>query len=243
MNEQQEREMREAREAWWCALSRKGDPFQALGIVDEAFRAGWQACALQPAPSGLTDANLLEIARSHCHGAEGGDGEPALTFFRDDQLIALGRDILAAAPVAADAAAPSDDRVTPSDFERMTPNQKRALSKGLAALETMADLWNAEVRLSEMAARIAAVPDESERAKRIAALITQGFIEGAYRHFLDHKEAAPAFPTPLAAAGLTDEQRTAIATSIEMLERRSWSNDCYLAAHLRALLATHGDKQ
>jgi len=76
-----------------------------------------------------------------------------------------------------------------SDIESMMQNQKRALSKGLAALEAMADLWAVEVRLSEMAKRIADVPDAGERAKRIAAMIHLGFVEGAYQHFLDHKDA------------------------------------------------------
>lgn len=75
------------------------------------------------------------------------------------------------------------------ELEDMTPNQRRALSKGLAALETMADLWAAEIQLSDMAARIASVADADERAKHIAAMIEQGFIEGAYRHYLDHKDA------------------------------------------------------
>ena len=77
----------------------------------------------------------------------------------------------------------------PDDLESMTPNQRRALSKGLAALETMADLWAVEVRLSQMAERIAVVPDSAERAKRIAAMIHLAFIEGAYRHYLDHRHA------------------------------------------------------
>lgn len=72
-------------------------------------------------------------------------------------------------------------------LEDMTPNQRRALRKGLAALETMADLWAAEVRLSQIAERIASVPDADERARRIAAMIHLGFVEGAYRHHLDHK--------------------------------------------------------
>lgn len=112
-----------------------------------------------------------------------------------DELLQLycvekgARDALVAAAPGAPAAPDS----APEDFEQMTPNQKRALSKGLAALETMADLWAAEVRLSQLALRLAAVPNDSERAGRIAAMIQQGFIEGAYRHFLDHKDSvAPA---------------------------------------------------
>ncbi|PNE59848.1 hypothetical protein A8H39_01495 [Paraburkholderia fungorum] len=98
----------------------------------------------------------------------------------------------------------------PKDIQQMTPNQKRALSNGLAALETMAVLWGAEVRLSEMAARIAAVEDESERTKRIAAMIEQGFMEGAYRHFLDAKEQtapAPTFEEWARTEGLISESR------------------------------------
>ncbi|WP_197328707.1 dATP/dGTP pyrophosphohydrolase domain-containing protein [Ralstonia syzygii] len=79
-----------------------------------------------------------------------------------------------------------------NDFSQMTPNQKRALNKGLAALETMADLWAVEVRLTEMSSRIAAVADDPERSKRIAAMIHLGFIEGAYRHYLDSKDVAVA---------------------------------------------------
>lgn len=74
-------------------------------------------------------------------------------------------------------------------FEDMTPNQRRALRKGLAALEIMADLWAAEVRLSQIAERIASLPDAAERAKRIAAMTHLAFVEGAYRHYLDHKDA------------------------------------------------------
>lgn len=74
------------------------------------------------------------------------------------------------------------------DLAQMTPNQKRALSKALSALETMAALWAGEIRLTDMAKRIADVPDAAERAKCIAAFIEQGFIEGAYRHYRDHKD-------------------------------------------------------
>lgn len=78
------------------------------------------------------------------------------------------------------------------ELAKMTPNQRRALSKGLAALETMADLWASEVRLTDISERISAVLDDGDRAKRIAALIHLGFVEGAYRHFLDHKEKCEA---------------------------------------------------
>ncbi|WP_249188873.1 hypothetical protein [Burkholderia dolosa] len=98
---------------------------------------------------------------------------------------------LAASPVEQPAAAP----IPADDLEQMTPNQRRAVNKGLAALETMADLWAAETRLTDMSQRIAAVADEAERAKRIAAMIHLGFVEGAYRHFLDHKDSQPA-PAP-----------------------------------------------
>ncbi|CAN7607488.1 hypothetical protein LJR034_004638 [Caballeronia sp. LjRoot34] len=73
------------------------------------------------------------------------------------------------------------------ELEQMTPNQRRALNKALSALETFAAIWAAEIRLGAMSARIASVPSEAERAKRIEAMIEQGFIEGAYRHYLDHK--------------------------------------------------------
>jgi hypothetical protein len=74
-------------------------------------------------------------------------------------------------------------------FAELSINQKRALSEGLSALEAMADIWAAEIRLSEMAQRIADAPAE-QRPCTIAAMIEQAFIEGAYRHFLDHKDAA-----------------------------------------------------
>lgn len=74
------------------------------------------------------------------------------------------------------------------ELEQMSLNQRRALDKSLSALETFAAIWAAEIRLGAMSARIAAVPNEAERAKRIEAMIEQGFIEGAYRHYLDHKD-------------------------------------------------------
>ncbi|WP_087754160.1 DUF551 domain-containing protein [Paraburkholderia caledonica] len=81
------------------------------------------------------------------------------------------------------------------DLEQMTPNQRRALNKALSALETMAALWASEIRLTDLSKRIADVPDASERAKRIAAFVEQGFIEGAYRHYLDHKDQIEALAT------------------------------------------------
>jgi hypothetical protein len=90
------------------------------------------------------------------------------------------------------------------ELEQMSPNQRRALDKALSALETFAAIWAAEIRLSAMSARIAAVPSEAERAKRIAAMIEQGFIEGAYRHYLDHKDKCD----ELEAARATAEQST-----------------------------------
>ena len=74
-------------------------------------------------------------------------------------------------------------------FAELSINQKRALSEGLSALEAMADIWSAEIRLSEMAQRIADAPAE-QRPGTITAMIEQAFIEGAYRHFLDHKDEA-----------------------------------------------------
>ncbi|TDY26263.1 hypothetical protein B0G81_6773 [Paraburkholderia sp. BL6665CI2N2] len=80
-------------------------------------------------------------------------------------------------------------------LNQMTPNQRRALDKGLAALDTMAATWAAEVRLNEIAKHFAAIADPDERATRIAAMIRQGFSEGAYRHFLDHKDQIAALAT------------------------------------------------
>lgn len=74
------------------------------------------------------------------------------------------------------------------ELEKMTPNQRRALDAGLAALDTMAATWAAEVRLHEIAKHFAAIADPDERATRIAAMVRQGFSEGAYRCFIDHKD-------------------------------------------------------
>jgi len=72
------------------------------------------------------------------------------------------------------------------NIEECTPNQRRALSKGLAALEAMAGLWASEIRLSEIALKLASAPGDT-RANGIAGMIEQAFIEGAYRHFLDRQ--------------------------------------------------------
>jgi hypothetical protein len=93
------------------------------------------------------------------------------------------------------------------ELEQMSPNQRRALDKALSALETFAAIWAAEIRLGAMSARIAAVPSEAERAKRIAAMIEQGFIEGAYRHYLDHKDKC-------------DEVQAARATAEQPISKR-----------------------
>lgn len=109
----------------------------------------------------------------------------------------------AASSVEQPAAAP----IPADDLEQMTPNQKRALSKGLAALEAMADLWAVEVRLNDMAERIASVADEAERAKRIAAMIHLGFIEGAYRHFIDNMDSKVRAAAPIENAELASMTR------------------------------------
>ncbi len=75
------------------------------------------------------------------------------------------------------------------NLEDLTPNQRRALNKGLAALETMAAMWGAEIRIHDVAQKLAAKP-QADRAKSIAAFIEQAFIEGAYRHYLDRDPAA-----------------------------------------------------
>lgn len=77
----------------------------------------------------------------------------------------------------------------PESLEDLTPNQRRALGKALSALETMAAIWGAEIRISEVAQKLASKPD-AERARAIAAFIEQAFIEGAYRHYLDRDPAA-----------------------------------------------------
>jgi hypothetical protein len=98
------------------------------------------------------------------------------------------------------------DAAGDDDLAQMTPNQRRALNKALAALETMAALWASEIRLTDLSKRIADVPDAAERAKRIAAFVEQGFIEGAYRHYLDHKDQIEALATDNSqATGLVDQ--------------------------------------
>jgi hypothetical protein len=77
-----------------------------------------------------------------------------------------------------------------TELEQMTPNQRRALDAGLAALDTMAATWAAEVKLFEIAKHFASISDPDERATRIAAMVRQGFSEGAYRCYLDHKDAS-----------------------------------------------------
>lgn len=74
-------------------------------------------------------------------------------------------------------------------LEDLTPNQRRAHNKALAALETMATVWGAEIGLRMVSLQLALKP-EAERAKAIAAFIEQAFIEGAYRHYLDRDPAA-----------------------------------------------------
>ncbi|MBB5462920.1 hypothetical protein HDG33_006594 [Paraburkholderia sp. Cpub6] len=130
-----------------------------------------------------------------CQGMQGA------LMHRDAESAVSAWNRRAALPPSDTAQAPVD----PADIEQMTPNQRRAVNKGLAALETMAGLRAAEVSLSRLALRIAAVPNESERAGRIAAMIEQGFIEGAYRHFLDHKDAAPVAPAAQKVAENTQE--------------------------------------
>lgn len=140
-------------------------------------RRGWQHCEPQ---------DLSRMLHEH---VEKGDPRDVANFCAF--LWNMGEAITGPAPSSQPAGAP----IPTDDLEQMTPNQRRALNKGLAALETMADLWAVETRLTDMSERIAAVADEAERAKRIAAMIHLGFVEGAYRHFLDHKDSQPA-PSP-----------------------------------------------
>jgi hypothetical protein len=71
----------------------------------------------------------------------------------------------------------------------MTPNQRRALNKGLAALEAMAVAWAAEVNLSHIAQVISDAP-AAHRPRKIKQMLEQAFIEGAYRHYLDRDPMA-----------------------------------------------------
>lgn len=111
-----------------------------------------------------------------------------------------------------------------------TPNQRRALKKGLAALEAMADLWGVEIHLSQIAALLPVIPGTAERSRRIAAMVLQGFMEGAYRHFLDSKDAEQP------GGVLTIEQRDAIDWAITKAEVGKPTHP-YVAKALRALLA------
>lgn len=107
------------------------------------------------------------------------------------------------------------------ELEQMSPNQRRALDKALSALEAFASIWAAEIRLSELSARIAAVPSEAERAKRIAAMIEQGFIEGAYRHYLDHKDKCDEIA---AAQPSIANSASAIGIEVELVRDRVHGN-------------------
>jgi len=178
---------------------------------------GWKLVPVEPTEEMLGEIDLIEG-------------------FTREALTARYKAMLAAAP-----AAPVGNA---ADFEQMTLNQKHAASNALRSLATMASLWAAEVRLSQLALRLAAVPDDSERAWRIATMIEHGFKEGAYRHFLDHKDAAPASPAPLAAAGLTEEEIIAIHDKVCALK---WPVTARARedrlAFARALVAlSHGDK-
>jgi hypothetical protein len=65
------------------------------------------------------------------------------------------------------------------------PNQRRALDKGLAALETVAHLWGAEIDLGTIASGISHITNATVRERQIADLAKLAFSEGAYRHYLD----------------------------------------------------------
>lgn len=69
-------------------------------------------------------------------------------------------------------------------LENMSVNQRRAANKALSALEAMAAIWAAEIRLGLMAKTLAESP-EVGRADRIYAMLELAFTEGAYRHYLD----------------------------------------------------------
>lgn len=70
----------------------------------------------------------------------------------------------------------------------LPPAEREALNKGLSALETMADLWAVEINLGKMSETIAGAADPAKRAFAIKSMVEQGFIEGAYRTYLDFKD-------------------------------------------------------
>jgi hypothetical protein len=72
------------------------------------------------------------------------------------------------------------------EYGDMDANEKMACNRALAALDTMAELWAAEIKLYEIAARVAHAPIE-RRVEAVRNMILQAFVEGAYRHFLDHE--------------------------------------------------------
>jgi hypothetical protein len=82
------------------------------------------------------------------------------------------------------------ERPQPSSLLAPNPNQRRAQNKGLAALEAMAGIWAAEIGLSRIARLIANIEDPIARARQVGRITKQGFIEGAYRHYLDCPEPA-----------------------------------------------------
>lgn len=130
------------------------------------------------------------------------------------------------------------------ELNEITPNQRRALSKGLAALETMAGLWAAEIRLSEMSVRLAEAAAE-QRPARIAAFIEQAFIEGAYRHFLDHRDGK----TPEASERATEAKPSASAAPGIELPTPHWARDLhgetevYTKDDLRAAIAAAREEE
>ena len=74
-------------------------------------------------------------------------------------------------------------------------NQKRAVRRALVALETMAEVWAAEVGLHHIAMKLSDAPID-QRASAFRAMMIQAFIEGAYRHFLDHESGKCVGHTP-----------------------------------------------
>lgn len=70
----------------------------------------------------------------------------------------------------------------------MSDEEKAALDKGLAALDTLAAIWGAEIGIQQTAAAIAGSYKAPGLDDRIAKIMHQSFVEGAYRCYIDHKD-------------------------------------------------------
>ncbi|WP_425953021.1 hypothetical protein [Ralstonia pseudosolanacearum] len=123
-------------------------------------------------------------------------------------MTPAGEELLAASLATLPQAEPT---AYAAELAAITSNQRRAVDKALSALEAMAAIWGVEIRINDVAAKLAVKP-EPERAAAIAAFIEQAFIEGAYRHYLDRDQAAKT-GKQLAEPG-ADERINAIADGL-----------------------------